>query len=193
MSSVPRAAIYTRVSTEKQESNYSLATQEEACRQYCAERGYEVVATFTDVYSGGVYRERPQLTRLRELVRAGGVDVVVAYCVDRLSRNQAHLYILFEEFTDHGCRVEFVTERFEDNAMGRAVLALKALAAEAEREQLELEKRRLGTTQRVERLARDKLDMRAPSPATTDYVSYQAAAGASPQPGQPRASGGRLP
>lgn len=135
MSSVPRAAIYTRVSTEKQESNYSLATQEEACRQYCAERGYEVVATFTDVYSGGVYRERPQLTRLRELVRAGGVDVVVAYCVDRLSRNQAHLYILFEEFTDHGCRVEFVTERFEDNAMGRAVLALKALAAEAEREQ----------------------------------------------------------
>ncbi|MFN7196832.1 MAG: cell division protein FtsL [Hylemonella sp.] len=72
-------------------------------------------------------------------------------------------------------------------------VALEARRLEAEREQLELEKRRLGTTQRVERLARDKLDMRAPSPATTDYVSYQAAAGASPQPGQPRVSGGRLP
>lgn len=36
--SEPRAAIYCRVSSEKQETNYSLPTQEAACREYAAER-----------------------------------------------------------------------------------------------------------------------------------------------------------
>ena len=65
---------------------------------------------------------------------------------------------------------------------------------EAEREQLELEKRRQATTQRVEKLAKDKLGMRPASPAITDYVSYQPYSGTVPAGAtvQPRVSGGRL-
>jgi len=72
-------------------------------------------------------------------------------------------------------------------------VALEARRLEAEREQLELEKRRLGTAQRVQQLARERLDMRAPTPASTDYVSYQPAAGTQAGSVQPRVSGGRLP
>ncbi|MFO0490385.1 MAG: cell division protein FtsL [Curvibacter sp.] len=65
---------------------------------------------------------------------------------------------------------------------------------EAEREQLELEQRRQATTQRVEKLAKDKLGLRPASPAITDYVSYQPYSGSVPEGTtvQPRVSGGRL-
>jgi cell division protein FtsL len=67
---------------------------------------------------------------------------------------------------------------------------LEARRIEGVREQLELEKRQQAIAQRVEKLAKDRLGMRAATPAITDYVSYQAQ-----EPGsvpQPRASGGRL-
>lgn len=131
-----RAAIYCRVSSVDQEDNYSLPTQEAACREYCDRHGYQVVGVFTDVHTGAQYRERPGLSQLRELVRQRAVDVVVSYAVDRLSRNQAHVYILYEEFSDYGCRLEFVTEKFEDTPVGKFVLAAKSFAAEVEREKI---------------------------------------------------------
>jgi len=58
-------------------------------------------------------------------------------------------------------------------AIDRALLEARRI--EGERERLELEKRQQATAQRVEKLARDKLQMRAATPAITDYVSYQTA------------------
>ena len=76
--------------------------------------------------------------------------------------------------------------------LDRAVLDTRSI--ETEREQLELEKRLQATVQRVEKLAKDKLDMRAATPAITDYVSYQPYGGSVPGSAvvQPRVSGGRL-
>lgn len=129
------AAIYTRVSTSAQEeSGTSLDTQMAACEAYCAERDYQIIGRYSDTHSGAQYRERPALSALRDAVRAGGVDVVVAYSVDRLSRQQAHLYILAEELEEHGARLEFVTEDFEDSAVGRFIRSARAFAAEVERE-----------------------------------------------------------
>src|SRR5215217_5967752 len=92
-----RAAIYIRVSSVGQEhEGTSLETQEERCRRYAAEHGMAVGAThvYRDVYSGAILHERPQLRDLRTAARARAFDVVIAYAVDRLSRNQAHLYIV---------------------------------------------------------------------------------------------------
>jgi site-specific DNA recombinase len=137
MESPKRAAVYIRVSTSKQEDEgTSLDTQEARCRAFCAERGDQVVGLFSDVYTGAKYRERPGLSALRERVRAGEVDVVVAYALDRLSRNQAHLAILAEEIEDHGAQLAFVTEDFEDSAVGRFIRSAKSFAAEIEREKI---------------------------------------------------------
>lgn len=54
-------------------------------------------------------------------------------------------------------------------ALDRAML--DAHRIETERERLELEKRRQATAQRVEQLARDRLQMRTATPAITDYVT----------------------
>jgi DNA invertase Pin-like site-specific DNA recombinase len=66
-----KAAIYCRVSTTMQEDNYSLPTQEEACRKHAAALGYTVTAVQQDVHSGYELWERRGLTALREAARSG--------------------------------------------------------------------------------------------------------------------------
>src|SRR2546423_1617297 len=96
-----RAAIYCRVSTIGQEMDgTSLQSQEEHCRRYAAEQGYAVdeAHTYRETHTGAELWERTQLTALRGAVKRGEVAVVVAHAIDRLSREQAHLYILADEF-----------------------------------------------------------------------------------------------
>jgi site-specific DNA recombinase len=64
------------------------------------------------------------------------VDVVVAYAVDRLSRNQNHIGVLFDEVEQAGAQLQFVTEKFEDTAIGRFILAARAFIGEVEREKI---------------------------------------------------------
>jgi len=52
----------------------------------------------------------------------------------------------------------------------------EATRLETERERLQVEKRAQATPARVERLAREKLQMRLASPGVTAYVSYSAPA-----------------
>ena len=131
-----RAIIYSRVSTDAQERDgTSLDTQERACDEVAAERGWRVVRRIRDAASGGML-ERDGLDELRAALRRGEAEVVVAFAVDRLSRSQNHIGILFDEFERAGARLEFVTERFEDTAVGRFILAARAFIAEVEREKI---------------------------------------------------------
>lgn len=61
---------------------------------------------------------------------------MLAYAVDRLSRNQNQIGVLFDEAQNARVRLEFVTEKFEDSAIGRFILAARALVAEVEREKI---------------------------------------------------------
>ena len=89
-----KAAIYCRVSTTMQEDNYSLPTQEDACRKHAAVLGYTVAALYQDIHSGYELWERKGLTALREAARAGAYDAIIAYEPDRLSRRQIHSAVL---------------------------------------------------------------------------------------------------
>jgi site-specific DNA recombinase len=111
----PRAAIYCRVSSKGQElDGTSLETQESACTKYAADHGYALDEgrIYREIHTGADLHERRRLAALRSAVRDELVDVVVCYSVDRLTRNQAHLYIVAEELEDVGARLEFVTESF---------------------------------------------------------------------------------
>ena len=94
----PRAIVYCRVSTSRQEEDgTSLDTQEAAGRAYCAERGYAVVAVFREVYSGAEFYSRKHLAEARRMLRDGEADVLVSYAIDRLSRRQSHVAIVADE------------------------------------------------------------------------------------------------
>ncbi len=136
METAMRAIIYSRVSTDAQERDgTSLETQERACAELARDRGWRVVECIRDAASGGAL-ERDGLDQLRAALRRGEAEVVVAYAVDRLSRSQNHIGVLFDEFESADVRLEFVTERFEDTAVGRFILAARAFIAEVEREKI---------------------------------------------------------
>src|SRR5262245_7592087 len=95
-----RAAIYCRVSTTDQErEGTSLETQEAACRQYAQSHGYAVseAHVYREAYSGGEFHDRPRLGDLRAALRDRQLDVVIGYAVDRLSRDQVHIWLLLDE------------------------------------------------------------------------------------------------
>ena len=105
-----RCAIYTRKSSEEgleQEFN-SLGAQHEACEAFIRSQrneGWVVVRTRYDDggYSGGNL-ERPALQHLTADSRAGWIDIVVVYKVDRLTRSLADFARLVELFEPRLCR-----------------------------------------------------------------------------------------
>jgi site-specific DNA recombinase len=98
-----RAILYARVSTEEQaESGYSLAQQIEALHQYATREGYEVLEEVKDAGQSGATLAKPGMDRVRDLVAAGGVSVVLAQDRDRFARKPAYNYLLQEEFAGHG-------------------------------------------------------------------------------------------
>jgi len=130
-----RAAIYARVSSEQQEQDgTSLDTQLAACREYAAKQGYEVVAEYREVFTGVNLWDRRELTALRESMRRGEVDVVIAYAIDRLSRDPVHLGVILSEADHYGAAVEFVTEPLDNSPEGQLIRFVRGYAAKVEHE-----------------------------------------------------------
>src|SRR5215204_4592843 len=90
----PRQAIlYARVSTDEQaRSGFSLAQQLEALRESATRAGYEVLEEVQDPGQSGASLERPGMDRVRDLVAAGGVSLVLAQDRDRFAREPAYLF-----------------------------------------------------------------------------------------------------
>jgi len=117
----PRKAIlYARVSTEEQaRSGYSLAQQLAALRDWCAANGYEVLEEVEDPGYSGASLQRPGMDRVRDLVAAGGVSLALAQDRDRFAREPAYLYLLRQEFAEHGCALRALNDRGDDSPEGQ--------------------------------------------------------------------------
>jgi len=131
-----KAAIYCRVSTDNQErEGTSLQTQLENCITYCQGKGYDVSYHFSETYSG-LSLERPELDKLRELVRAEVVDFVVCHSLDRLSRDPVHGVIITQELEKHHVGLEAVTETVNSTEVGKLITYIKGFAAKLEAEKI---------------------------------------------------------
>jgi site-specific DNA recombinase len=132
MTMATRAAIYLRVSSRSQEDNYSLPTQEAACRAFAAERGWDVAGVYTDIHTRTELWERPHLSEMREAVRRHAIDAVVCYAIDRLSGDPVHLGVILSEADYAGVEVAFVTEPLDDSPEGQLIRFVRGYAAKVE-------------------------------------------------------------
>jgi site-specific DNA recombinase len=131
-----KVAIYCRVSTDNQErEGTSLQTQLEACLAYCKQKGYDVAYQFSEAYSG-LSLERPKLNELRELVRAGSIDVIICYSLDRLSRDPVHGVIIIEELEKHHVLLEAVSETVDSSEVGKLISYIRGFASKLEAEKI---------------------------------------------------------
>jgi DNA invertase Pin-like site-specific DNA recombinase len=118
----------------------SISETKAGCRQYDASSAYIrsqahagwtlIKARYDDGgYSGGS-TDRPDLQRLLDDIRAGKIDVIVVYKVDRLTRSLADFAKLVELFDAHGVSFVSVTQQFNTTtSMGR--LTLNVLLSQA--------------------------------------------------------------
>ncbi len=130
------AAIYCRVSTDNQErEGTSLQTQLEGCLNYCHGKGYDVSYRFSEAYSG-LSLERPELDKLRELLRNEAIDVLVCYSLDRLTRDPGHGVIITQELEKHRITLEAVTEDVDNSELGKLISYIRGFASKLETEKI---------------------------------------------------------
>jgi len=136
-----RCAIYTRKSTEHNldlEFN-SLDAQREACEAYIKSQAHEgwrlVPQRYDDGGLSGASLDRPALQNLLADVRAGNINTVVVYKVDRLTRSLADFAKLVELFDQQLVSFVSITQSFNTtSSMGRLTLNVLLSFAQFERE-----------------------------------------------------------
>jgi putative DNA-invertase from lambdoid prophage Rac len=124
-------AVYIRVSTQEQRHDSQIRELKEFCRR----RRWTNVVHYTEKESGGT-ASRPQLDKMMANIRAGKVERVVAYKLDRLGRSLTHLALMLDEM--NRLRVPLICssqgiDTSEDNPAGKLQLGVLMAVAEFER------------------------------------------------------------
>ena len=136
MAKIVRATLYTRVST----SGQTVENQRRELEQAAAQRGWQVVATYSDEgISGAKGRDqRPGLDAMLKDATRGKFDVVMCWAVDRLGRSLLDLVGTLQEI--HGAKVDlFLHQQGIDTTTpgGRAMFGMMGVFAEFERSMIQ--------------------------------------------------------
>jgi site-specific DNA recombinase len=135
---VKTAAIYARVSSERQKEEQTIASQIAALIEYSNRQDYVVLDEWVfqdDGYSGATLI-RPGLERLRDLAAEGQIENVLIYSPDRLSRKYAYQVLLIEEFERYGVDVIFIKSAHGSSPEEQLALQFQGMIAEYERAQI---------------------------------------------------------
>lgn len=136
---------YIRVSSRSQDYAYQRHAIEVAARA----RGELVQQWFGDVATGSKM-ERPQLIKLRDAIRAGKIQRLWVWRLDRLTRSGiVDTLSCIGEIQRAGCSVSSVADGFPlEGPAGELFMAMVAWAAQQEREKLR--ENQLAARQRME-------------------------------------------
>ena len=93
------AGIYIRVSTEDQaREGFSLGEQEEKLKQLCKYKDYKIYKVYKDAgISSKNMSGRPAFQQMLEDMRAGKINYIVAYKLDRVTRSVRDLEVLISD------------------------------------------------------------------------------------------------
>src|SRR5215831_16909446 len=129
-----RCAIYSRVSTTKQENENQLAQ----LRAFAGHIGWPIVIEYIDQVTGK-NSDRPEFQRMLQDASQRRFDLLLFWSLDRLSRERAletlqHL----NRLTGYGVQWRSLTEQFLDSTgmFREAVISILAVVAKQERVRL---------------------------------------------------------
>jgi site-specific DNA recombinase len=144
------AAIYARVSSDRQKEDNTIASQTAALKAFARAQDFEVpdAWVFEDEGISGASLVRPGLERVRDLAAEGHLEAVLVYSPDRLSRKYAYQVLLVEEFARHGVETVFIKAPQQGTPEDQLLLQFQGMIAEYERAQI-LERSRRGKRHRA--------------------------------------------
>jgi DNA invertase Pin-like site-specific DNA recombinase len=130
--SIMKAAIYLRVSTDKQ----TTAAQRGELREICKRRGWNGVVEYEDVASGAKFT-RVGLDRMMTEIRRGRLDVVLCYKLDRLGRSLVSVAQLIGEMLANKVALVIPGQGIDtssDNSAAKLQMNILMAVAEFERD-----------------------------------------------------------
>jgi site-specific DNA recombinase len=132
------AAIYARVSSERQQQQETIASQLAALREYAEAHDYQVSPQHVYQDDGCDSRtlDRPELDRLRDAAAQGELEAVLMLEPDRLTRKYAYQYLVVEELERAGCQVVFTKYGFGNTPEERLLREVTSVFAEYEHAQI---------------------------------------------------------
>ena len=115
------AALYARVSSDRQDVDLSVSAQLRALKEYAKANGYSVAREYVDEAESGRVADRPQF---REMIEEGSkpkaaFEVILVWKFSRFTRKREHAVAFKSQLRRKGIRVVSITEQAEDNATGR--------------------------------------------------------------------------
>jgi site-specific DNA recombinase len=131
-----RAALYVRVSTDRQQQAQTIEQQVTQLRAWVATHAGWTVAEehiFRDDGHSGAKLNRPGLDAVRDHAARAAFDVVLVTAPDRLARNFVHQMVVLEELERRGVRVVFCDRPLSDDPHEQLVAQIRGAVAEYER------------------------------------------------------------
>ena len=121
-----KAAIYARVSSDKQDTDLSISAQIRAMKEYAAKNGYEVAREFVDEAESGRSADRPAFKEMVAISRRSSkpFEVVLVWKYSRFARSREDSIVYKTMLRKHGVRVISITEPFDDTPTGRLLEAM---------------------------------------------------------------------
>ena len=115
------AALYARVSSDRQDVDLSVSAQLRALKDYARANDYSVAREYIDEAESGRIANRPQF---REMIEEGSkpkapFEVILVWKFSRFTRKREHAVAFKSQLRRKGIRVVSITEQAEDNATGR--------------------------------------------------------------------------
>jgi DNA invertase Pin-like site-specific DNA recombinase len=130
------AAIYARVSSDRQRREQTIQSQTVALRELAAKCGLLVTENlvFEDEGVSGAVLRRSALERLRDVAVEGRFEVLLCHAPDRLARRYAYQVLLLEEFARAGVAIVFALEgERTETPEGELLRQFQGMIAEYER------------------------------------------------------------
>ena len=118
------AALYARVSSDRQDVDLSVSAQLRALKDYARANGYSIAREYVD--ESGLVADRPQF---REMIEEGSkpkapFDVILVWKFSRFTRKREHAVAFKSMLRKKGIRVVSITEHADDSPTGKLMEAI---------------------------------------------------------------------
>ena len=115
------AALYARVSSDRQDVDLSVAAQLRALRDYTEKNGYHVAREYIDEAESGRIADRPQFKKMIDEAAKpeSPFKEILVWKFSRFTRKREHAVAFKSMLRRKGIRVVSITEQADDFATGR--------------------------------------------------------------------------
>ncbi len=120
------AALYARVSSDRQDVDLSVAAQLRALRDYAERNGYVVAREYVDEAESGRVADRPQFRKMLDEAAQNDAPFqeILVWKFSRFTRKREHAVAFKSMLRRRGIRVTSITEHADDSPTGKLMEAI---------------------------------------------------------------------